>query len=489
MDKLNDENIILSCSSVCEEDAGLISEVCEQQVEVETYELSMENSRSVEKRQRQESEENKNEDDEFITVQRRPKRVHRSTSDDETYEVCLSSREILPKQIGMAKLLKSQNIKNIVRIKYKGPYKALITFNNKNDAKELLNNQKILELDYKCHPTNEVQITYGVVKDIDLDIEEKEIIEEFQCEAEILAMKRLRRLKENNEWVPSTTIRLTFKSTTLPPYIMGYGYRLKVEPYTFPVSQCSGCWKFGHLVRSCPSKKIKCPKCSQDHQNCDTKEFVCINCKGHHMALDKKCPMFIKEKKIRNIMCLKNITYRKALEFYCEQERNLSETNIREKMHDVIDEQIFINELKDAGTRSYRDVLITGSSEINEHNMPHNDSSDNDLENSTQNLEKSRKKGKKRTRPERMHETVSALEFKDNSKTHKDSANTKDESEIKRLLKNLREIILSKKDLKDKFFDVAWLIMREIGVLFTMFVKGSDVANKILSLFNGGNSM
>lgn len=41
MDKLNVENVILSWSSDCEEDAGLL---LEQQVKVKTHELSMENS-------------------------------------------------------------------------------------------------------------------------------------------------------------------------------------------------------------------------------------------------------------------------------------------------------------------------------------------------------------------------------------------------------------------------------------------------------------
>lgn len=91
-----------------------------------------------------------------------------------------------------------------------------------------------------------MNVSYGVVRDVDLDIQENEIIEQFRCEHKILAMRRLNRLSDNRQWIDSAVIRLAFNSSPLPSYIIGYGCRSKVEPYDVPVTQCSGCWKYGH---------------------------------------------------------------------------------------------------------------------------------------------------------------------------------------------------------------------------------------------------
>lgn len=117
-------------------------------------------------------------------------------------------------------------------------------------------------------------------------------------------------MNENSEWRDSETVRFCFKSSILPQYIYGYDCRFKVEPYTFPVNQCSVCWKFGHIARMCPSSKKRCPKCCGEHENCETTKYRCMNCKGDHMAFEKICPVYLKEREIRQIMCEQNCTYK-----------------------------------------------------------------------------------------------------------------------------------------------------------------------------------
>lgn len=92
--------------------------------------------------------------------------------------------------------------------------------------------------------------------------------------------------------------------------------RVLVKPYVFPVTQCSRCWKFGHSKKFCTFKKIVCPKCTGDHESCETTTFKCPNCYMDHIALDKTCPVYIKEKKIRQLMAEFNCTYKKALMIY-----------------------------------------------------------------------------------------------------------------------------------------------------------------------------
>lgn len=334
---MSDEDI-QDCSLVCE-----LEEFDRHEMAVQSS--SVNRSGAPIKRKRGEgsrsSSDEKVMDDEkgFILVQKRNKKPKQNAENDvnsrryngrrntksvpnlDPIEVCVSSNELLPKQIGLAKLLKSENIPNITEIKYKTPYKVFMRFETRADAEKLISNRKLAELGYKCRFTNEVSFTYGLVRYIEKEIEEEELLKSFRGESEIVAVKRLRRMDEAGTWSECETVRICFKSPTLPQYIYGYDCRFKIEPYTFPVNQCSVCWKFGHLARMCPSSKKKCPKCSGEHENCETTHLKCINCKGNHMAFDKKCPNFIKEKKIRQIMCDQNCTYKVAFAKFLDNKK------------------------------------------------------------------------------------------------------------------------------------------------------------------------
>ncbi|XP_028177425.1 uncharacterized protein LOC114365134 [Ostrinia furnacalis] len=329
----------LSDSAVVEECEREMQDIFEwSNLETESHRSQRQIDAIVEKRNREESGESDDED--FTTVtRRRPKRLHRSnsssqpfngssTSSGDEFQVCITSLQILPKQMALAKILKAERIDNILRIKYKNPYKVLIQLKNKNQAEILMKCPKLLELGCRCHIISELNISYGVVKGVDLEMDEKELMETFESTVEIISLNRLKRLDTQGKWVNSETIRIGFKNPILPEYIHAYGCRFKVERYVFPVTQCSGCWKFGHLVKFCPLKKIKCPKCGDNHINCEKKEIKCLNCKGNHIVLDKTCPVFLKEKKIRNIMSEQNLPYKKALEFVLSDKEIGNQKNV-----------------------------------------------------------------------------------------------------------------------------------------------------------------
>lgn len=282
----------------------------------------------------------------FITMtRRRPKKVIRSRSYDNlnkqgceensgsqltyieneevinTFEVCLTSLQVLPKQMALAKLLRSDNIQNIIKIKYKSPYKVFVQFDDKNEAKKLLSFPKNKELDIRAQFTDQVTLSYGLIKGVDLEMTEEEMLASFSSSVDIMSVRRLRRMDYDGKWVDSETVRLCFKNSTCPDYVFAYGCRFKVERYVFPVTQCSRCWKFGHHKKFCPIHKNLCPKCGKEHINCDTKNFTCLNCKGSHMALDKTCKFFIKEKRIRVLMSLENTTYKNALLLYVKEKK------------------------------------------------------------------------------------------------------------------------------------------------------------------------
>lgn len=265
-----------------------------------------------------------NEEEIWTTVVRKSKRYGRSSKEDETtripedkIEVSITCKEHLPKQFGLAKILRDENIKNVIKVKYINAFKALIQFCDEASAESILQSQKFKDIGITCQKTMEINQSYGVIKDIDLNLEEGEILQELSSETAILGVKRLKRKNTNDgHWEPSESIRVCFKGSSLPAYVYIYDTRVNVSPYTFPVTQCSRCWRFGHSIKFCPSLKIICPKCSKNHTNCETTLFKCNNCNGRHMAMSKMCPVFIKEKRIREIMAEFNCSYKRAITVY-----------------------------------------------------------------------------------------------------------------------------------------------------------------------------
>lgn len=120
-------------------------------------------------------------------------------------------------------------------------------------------------------------------------------------------------------------------------------------------------------------KKLICPKCGNQHDNCDTTKYTCVNCKGPHMAMYKKCPTFLKEKEIRDIMTKQNCTYRRGLETYLknkgEQKQTISMDT--ESNRNTINSQSQTSQ--NTERVSYRDILVTKAVIHNEILAPGNE--------------------------------------------------------------------------------------------------------------------
>lgn len=287
-------------------------------------------------------------DEVWTTVNRRGKRYARGSEIHDTIriaedriEVCVSSTNVLPKQFKLAKTLKSENIGDITRIKYVNPHKVLIVFSNEDSCDRLMNSQYFKKEGYKCQRTLETIQSYGVVKYIDLDLSEEEIVEGLESDIQIIGVKRLKRRSSlDSRWEPSEAVRICFMGSSLPSYINIFNTRAEVTPYKYPVTQCARCWRFGHILKLCPSNKVICPKCSKNHPNCDSVDYKCNNCSGNHMTLAKTCPVYIKEKTIRDLMAEFNCTYKRALTMYVPPEPPITEPASRGKNQYIVREEI-----------------------------------------------------------------------------------------------------------------------------------------------------
>ncbi|XP_072929999.1 uncharacterized protein [Epargyreus clarus] len=302
-------DVEITTSVVHAGDTDIIEELTHLREEEMIYEDTIKNKR------------NREQDNNEIwqNVERRHKKKKTDTNianpQTEPAQICVTSKEVFPKQFALAKLLKVHNIQDISRVKYINPYKLLISFENDLSADNFCSCPDFGELGWRCQKTWEVGLSYGVIKDIDIGLPDEELINNIKSNFEIVAVKRLNRRSQDG-WTPSESIKISFSGSSLPPYINLFDMKIKVEPYVFPVTQCSRCWRFGHVAKMCPSNKIICPKCSKTHANCDSNDYKCVNCSGNHMALSKTCPIYGKEKRLRELMSEYNCTYRRALTLY-----------------------------------------------------------------------------------------------------------------------------------------------------------------------------
>lgn len=284
---------------------------------------------------------------EWTTVSKRGKKLESDSclNDKTTYieannitEICMTGKGKLPKQIGLARIFKAEKIEDIIKVKYVNSYKIVIQFKNNPSAEKLMQCQYFIENGFRCQKTFEVGVSYGLIKDIDLELIDEDVLSSLKSDIEILSVKRLQRRNfyDDNKWEPSEVIRVSFKGAMRPPYLYIHDLRVAVEPYEFPVTQCSRCWKFGHTLKVCPSNRIVCPKCKQNHPNCEATKFVCANCSGNHMALARICPIYLKEKRLRQLMADFNCTYKRALTIYVPPSPPIAtSTRVRPQAHTI----------------------------------------------------------------------------------------------------------------------------------------------------------
>lgn len=222
----------------------------------------------------------RNQEDDWIVAGREKRRKM------EKINISISSKEMLPKKFALARLLDSAKILGIQSVKYVNAYKVLVRFDDQINAEKLITCQSFIEKEWRIQKTWEVNTSYGIIRDIEIDLSDSELLECIRkCnDLEIISVKRLNRRTYESGWTQSETVRICFKGSSLPAFIKIFNLRVAVEPFVFPVTQCSRCWRFGHTIKICPSLKIICPKCGKNHANCEATTYKCVNCRGNHMA-------------------------------------------------------------------------------------------------------------------------------------------------------------------------------------------------------------
>lgn len=386
---------------------------------------------------------------------------------DKYFEVSVSSMSELPKPMAFAKLLSEQHIKNALRIVRKSAFKVLVRFASNEDAQSLITNAKCQELGYKCQMTfgGEVSLTYGIIKGVDIELSDQEIMNILVSETKIASAKRLKRLSEDGKWVNSESIRVCFESATLPSYVYAYECRFKVWKNVFPVSQCRGCWKFGHYIKYCPIKKILCPKCGGEHDNCNITEYNCLNCKGEHFVLDKSCPLFVKEKNIKEIMSANNLSYKRALQLYLQEKTEANEDHETQ----TFDQKSFEKQIVEDNCLEMPSTIAPRESYSVKVKKPKK--TQHSFDHMSQIV--SHPKVKQKRQKEQLKVQQNSTE--DNS----------NKFELRNLLLKLKEIYLSEKSFELKLLSAVKVIFSDLKKIFCNFILSGDIFEGLLNCFNG----
>lgn len=122
-------------------------------------------------------------------------------------------------------------------------------------------------------------------------------------------------------YIDSDSYLIRFRSSQAPHSVIYMGKRLTFELFVQRVRRWQRCQRFGYISKICrtPADKAICYRCGKScttHKEgiCPTDSPSCINCKRHkfvdtnHEASSNFCPVFKRQKQIKNIMAFHNIS-------------------------------------------------------------------------------------------------------------------------------------------------------------------------------------
>ncbi|CAH0714262.1 unnamed protein product, partial [Brenthis ino] len=121
-----------------------------------------------------------------------------------------------------------------------------------NKIEIYITSTEILPKQFAMAKAMEKDISYGLIRDVDLELSNDEILLRITCpnRVEIISVSRVKRrcTTDGSGWTPSGSVRISFRGAYLPSHVSVDGLKINVDRYVFPVSQCSRCWRLGHHV-------------------------------------------------------------------------------------------------------------------------------------------------------------------------------------------------------------------------------------------------
>lgn len=186
----------------------------------------------------------------------------------------------------------------ILNITVTGKNRLRIEMKSARAANNIITLEVFKEKNVIAYIPNYLITVNGVIRGVDRDLEELEILECMQSPIKPIAVRRITKkaIVNNRQIVEKlATCVGTFDSQILPTHVAIYGARCAVEPYVPPLRQCRNCLRFRHSEDQCRSR-ARCENCAGDHRSGECQvdkldSLVCVHCNGNHKATSRDCPV------------------------------------------------------------------------------------------------------------------------------------------------------------------------------------------------------
>lgn len=226
---------------------------------------------------------------------------------------------LFPVRVGHYLYRNNEFKKTILDIKAVGRNRVRVILNSIQSANALVNNEILKSNGLMAYIPKFYTQRKGIVRLVDTYFEEDYLKNAIECDRKVMEVRRMKKRiidKEGKDaLVKRQMIIVSFLGSTLPTKLRINGVIFPVEPYVYPVVQCLKCMRYGHTVTLCRSQVEVCRKCAGSHDSKQCTETIdyCIFCKNNdHMSTSKNCPVFMKQKRIKEIMSRQNISFKEA---------------------------------------------------------------------------------------------------------------------------------------------------------------------------------
>lgn len=226
------------------------------------------------------------------------------------------------KELSLARSLKKAGIINVHNIYRVNESMLKIIFTDKINANKAIEVQKILECE--CFVPEMYTNTYGVIKNIDIEIDLEEIKENIRAEVPIISLERIKSFNHSTKTLNDTPfVKIGFRASYLPRRVILYDGLIKEVTFYLPKPMfCTQCISYGHMKKKCHSKIKRCAVCGdslEENLNHQCKGQNCRFCLNDHITNSKNCEERKVQIKVRNFMTRRKVTYREAKKLVAEK--------------------------------------------------------------------------------------------------------------------------------------------------------------------------